>query len=219
MIAVVGAKVVGAPTDSYLAYREKVTAEVGAARIGDQADLDKKYTVEVSVRLVKVVGPVKVKGFSARAESHAQSVLADDGLTPGPDGRYFKSDDGRSIRLLRVPLLKTWAKTADAGIKSTNDVAVIFDREAFYTDVFADAAAYRFGELPVKRKPVDALAKALLLGESQDGAPEGSNTLVGGACRRNWWLRGSGRGVVRNVYLRRWAIIGSCPRHKQLRIM
>lgn len=41
-----------------------------------------------------------------------------------------------------------------------------------------DAAAFRFAELPVKRKPADAVVKALLLGESQDGVPEGPNTLA-----------------------------------------
>lgn len=75
--------------------------------------------------------------------------------------------------------MKAWAKRADAGIKSSGDVAVIFDNETFYTDVFADdAAAFRFAELLVRRKPADAVVKALLLGESQDGVPEGPNTLA-----------------------------------------
>ncbi|WP_206142013.1 hypothetical protein [Burkholderia sp. Ac-20384] len=178
--AAVGAKVIASPTDSYLAYREKVAAEVGAVRVEDRADLDKKYTTEVNVRLVKLVGAVKVKGFSRAAGSDVQSVVADDGMTPEPDGLFLKSDDGK-VRLLvtTVPLLTAWAKRADAGIKSTDDVAVIFDNETFYTDVFADdAAAFRFAELPVKRKPADAVVKALLLGESQDGVPEGPNTLA-----------------------------------------
>ncbi|WP_321948105.1 hypothetical protein [Burkholderia cenocepacia] len=60
-----------------------------------------------------------------------------------------------------------------------DDVAVIFDNEAFYRDVFADyAVAYRFAELPVSRKLADAVVKALLLGESYDRAPEGSNMLA-----------------------------------------
>lgn len=54
------------PTDSYLAYREKAAAEVGAARIEDQADLDKKYAAEVNARLVRLVGAVQAKGFSGR---------------------------------------------------------------------------------------------------------------------------------------------------------
>ncbi|MCA8253201.1 hypothetical protein LGM89_08000 [Burkholderia sp. AU31624] len=109
-----------------------------------------------------------------------QSVVPDDGMTPGPDGLLLKSDDGKmSLLVTIVPLLKAWAKRADAGVKSTDDVAVIFDNETFYTDVFADdAAAFRFAELPVKRKPADAVVKALLLGESQDGVPDGPNTLA-----------------------------------------
>lgn len=178
--AAVGAKVVGSPTDSYLAYREKAAAEVGAARIEDQADLDKKYAAEVNARLVRLVGAVQAKGFSGKAGSNVQSVMPDDGMTPGPDGLFLKSDDGKvSLLVTTVPLLKAWAKRADTGIKSTDDVAVIFDNETFYTDVFADdAAAFRFAELPVKRKPADAVVKALLLGESQDGVPEGPNTLA-----------------------------------------
>ncbi|MEN8516060.1 hypothetical protein [Burkholderia sp. RS02] len=69
--------------------------------------------------------------------------------------------------------------TADAGLKSTDDVAVIFDNETFYTNVFSDdAAAFRFAELPVKWKPTDAVVKALVLGGSQDGVPDGPNTLA-----------------------------------------
>lgn len=40
--------------------------KVSAARIGGRADLDKKYTVEVYARLVKLVGALKVKGFSGK---------------------------------------------------------------------------------------------------------------------------------------------------------
>ncbi|WP_041493633.1 hypothetical protein [Burkholderia lata] len=178
--AAVGAKVVGSPTDSYLAYREKVAAEVSGAKMEDRADLDKKYAAEVNARLAKLVGAVKAKGFSRKTGSNVQSVMPDDGMTPGPDGLFLKSDDGKvSLLVTTVPLLKAWVKRADAGIKSTDDVAVIFDNETFYTDVFADdAAAFRFAELPVKRKPADAVVKALLLGESQDGVPEGPNTLA-----------------------------------------
>ncbi|MBP0712600.1 hypothetical protein ABXK61_04705 [Burkholderia sola] len=120
-----------------------------------------------------------MKEFSAKAGSNVQSVLADDRVTPGPDGLFLKSDVGKvNLLVTTVPLLKAWAERADAGIKSTGDVAVIFDNGAFYTDVFADdVAAYRFAELLVTWKPADAGVKALL-GESQEGVPEGPNTLV-----------------------------------------
>lgn len=180
LIAVVGAKVVASPTDSYLADRKKAAQAVNAARMEDRAELDKKYTVELDAKLVKLVGTVKAKGFSGKVGSNVQSVVADDGMAPGPDGLFLKSDDGKvSLLVTTVPLLKAWVKTADVGLKSTDDVAVIFDNETFYTDVFSnDAAAFRFAELPVKRKPADAVVKALLLGESQDGVPEGPNTLA-----------------------------------------
>ncbi|WGY72715.1 hypothetical protein KEC55_23340 [Burkholderia cepacia] len=71
-----------------------------------------------------------------------QSVVAYDGMTLGPDALFLKSDDGK-VRLLvkTVPRLKAWAKKAGMGLKSTDDVAVIFDSETFYIDVFADDAA------------------------------------------------------------------------------
>ncbi|MCA7897834.1 hypothetical protein LGM39_00535 [Burkholderia cepacia] len=102
-----------------------MSAEVDAARMEDQADMAKKYTTEVNARLVKLVGTVKVKGFSAKAGSNVQSALADDGMTPGPDGLFLTSDDGKvNLLVTTVPLLTAWAKRADEGIKSTNDVAV-----------------------------------------------------------------------------------------------
>ncbi|AOI75331.1 hypothetical protein [Burkholderia sp. NRF60-BP8] len=48
------------------------------------------------------------------------------------DGLSFKSDDGKeNLLVTTVPFLKTWSKTADAGLKWTDDVAVIFDNEIF----------------------------------------------------------------------------------------
>ncbi|EKS9887237.1 hypothetical protein BTK96_004239 [Burkholderia pyrrocinia] len=60
-------------------------------------------------------------------------------MTSGPDELFFKSNDGTvSLSVTIVPLLKAWVATADAGLKSTDDVAVIFDNETVYTDVFSD---------------------------------------------------------------------------------
>lgn len=178
--AAVGAKVIASPTDSYLTYRKKAVDAITAARTEDQADLDKKYTAEVNARLVKLVGTVRARGFSAKAGSTVETLYIDNGMTPGPDGLLLKSNDGKvNLVVTTVPLLKAWVATADAGIKSADDVAVIFDNETFYTDVLGgDAAEYRFAELPVKRKPADAVVKALLLGDSQDGMPDGPNTLM-----------------------------------------
>ncbi|KVL25304.1 hypothetical protein [Burkholderia sp. MSMB1835] len=108
VIAAVGAKVAGPSTDSYLAHRKNVAAEVGATGKADQEYLDKKYTAEVNARLVRLVGTVKVKGVSAKSGSNVQSVLADDGLAPGLGGLFLKSDDGEANLLVTtVPLLKT----------------------------------------------------------------------------------------------------------------
>lgn len=103
--AAVGAKVIVSPTDSYLAYRKKAVDAITAARMEDQADLDKKYTAEVNARLVKLVGAVKAKGFSGKAGSNVQNVVPDDGMTPGPDGLFLKSDDWNvNLLVTTVPL-------------------------------------------------------------------------------------------------------------------
>lgn len=163
--------------------------------VEDQADLDKKYAAEVNARLVKLVWTVKAKGFSAKAGSNVQSVLADDRMTPGSNGRFLTSDDGKvNLLVTMVPLLKAWAKKADAGIKSTDDVAVIVDNEAFYPKVFAgDSAAYRLAEPLVKRKLADTVVKALMLWESQDGVPEVQKILsvavrLGERASVFWWV-------------------------------
>lgn len=180
VITGVGAKVIASPTDSYLAYRKHAVDAIGAVKPDDKAELDRKYTSEVNARLARLVGKVRARGFSATAGSTVDGLSIDDGMTPGPDGLFLKSGDGKvNLVVTTVPLLTAWARTADAGIRSTDDVASIFDNATFYTDVFGhDAAAFRFAELPVKRKPADAVVKALLLGESQDGMPDGPNTLA-----------------------------------------
>ncbi|RQU38670.1 hypothetical protein DF150_04595 [Burkholderia cenocepacia] len=71
----------------------------------ERADLDKKHPVEVNARQVKLVGMVKATDFSAEAGSNVQSVLADDGMEPRPDGLHLKSGDGKAICLLRRSLL------------------------------------------------------------------------------------------------------------------
>ncbi|VWD04195.1 hypothetical protein BLA50215_02784 [Burkholderia lata] len=76
----------------------------------DQSDVDKKYTAEMNAKLVKLVGMVKVKGFSAKVGSTVRSMLTDNGMTPGPDGLFFKSDDGKvNLVVTTVPLLKARA--------------------------------------------------------------------------------------------------------------
>ena len=180
LLVAVGAKVIASPAESYLAYRNKAAASVAAARMEDRAALDKQYTADVNARLAKLIGTVRARGFAAKAEGTVQSVGPVDGMPPGPDALSFKSEDGKTnLVVTTVALLKTWASTADAGIKPTDDVAAMFDNETLYTQVFGDdAAAFRFAELPVKRQPADGEAKAWLLGESQDGVPDGPNTLA-----------------------------------------
>lgn len=180
VLAAVGAKVVASPADAYLAYRKKAAAAVAAARTEDRAGLDRQYTADVNARLASLIGTVRARGFAAKAEGTVQHVGPVDGMPPGPDGLSFKSDDGKThLVVTTVPLLKAWASTADAGIEPTDDVAAIFGNETLYTHVFSDdAAAFRFAELPVKRQPADGVVKAWLLGESQDGVPDGPNMLA-----------------------------------------
>ncbi|PXX25535.1 MULTISPECIES: hypothetical protein [Burkholderia] len=102
LIAVVGAKAITLPTDSYLADRKKAAETVNAARMEDRSDLDRKYTAELSAKLVKLVGTVKAKGFSGKVGSAVLSVVADDGITPGPDGLFFKSDYGKTSLLVTI---------------------------------------------------------------------------------------------------------------------
>ncbi len=180
VFAALGARVIASPADSYLAYRKKAAAAVAVARTEDRARVDQQYTADVNARLATLIGTVRAKGFPAKAAGTVQSVGPVDGMQPGPDGLAFKSADGKTnLVVTTVALLKAWASTADAGIKPTDDVAAILDNEMLYTDVFGDdAAAFRFAELPVKRQPSDGVVKAWLLGESQDGVPDGPNTLA-----------------------------------------
>ncbi|MGK8194886.1 hypothetical protein [Burkholderia cepacia] len=119
------------------------------------ADLDKKYAAKVNARLAKLVGTAKVKVFSGMAGSNAQGVVADGGMMPGLHRLFLKSVDGKvSRQVATAPLLRAWATSADVRLKSTDDVAVIVDNETYCTDEFADdAMAFRFAELPVRRKP------------------------------------------------------------------
>lgn len=180
VLAGVGVKVSASPSDSYLAYRKKAAAAVAAARTEDQAGLDKQYTADVNARLAKLIGPVRAKGFVAAPEGTVRSVGPVEGMQPGPDGLAFKSEDGKTTLVVTtVPLLKAWAASADPGIGPAGDVATLFDNETLYTEVFGDdAAAFRFAALPVKRQPADGVVKAWLLGESQDGVPDGPDTLA-----------------------------------------
>lgn len=180
VLAALVAKGIASPADAYLAYRHKAAAALAAARTEDQAALDKQYTADVNARLAKLIGPVRAKGFAANAEGTVRSVGAVDGMPAGPDGLSFTADGGKThLVVTTVPLLKAWASTADAGVKPADDVAAILDNETLYTHVFGDdAAAFRFAELPVKRQPTDGVAKAWLLGESQDGVPDGPDTLA-----------------------------------------
>ncbi|WP_175778798.1 hypothetical protein [Burkholderia cenocepacia] len=71
----------------------------------DQVDLDKKYAAEVNTRLIKLVGTAKGKGVSEKAGSNVQCVVADDRMTPEPNGFFLRSDDGKvNLLVTTVPL-------------------------------------------------------------------------------------------------------------------
>ncbi|MDR8102760.1 hypothetical protein KPB04_13570 [Burkholderia cenocepacia] len=116
VIAVIRATRVGSSMDCYLAHWERVGAEVRAVKMEDQADLDKKYAIEVNEQLVKLVGTVRVTGFSVKAVSKARSVAVDGAMTLGRADRILKLDDERvSLLVTMGPLFGAWAKTVVLG--------------------------------------------------------------------------------------------------------
>ncbi|QOH39173.1 hypothetical protein C7S14_2324 [Burkholderia cepacia] len=96
---------IASPTDSYLAYRKQAVDAIEAAKPDDKAELDRKYTSEVNARLARLVGKVRARGFSATAGSTVDGLSIDDGMTPGPDGLFLKSGDGKvNLVVTTVPL-------------------------------------------------------------------------------------------------------------------
>lgn len=66
---------------------------------------------------------MEVIGFSAKMGCNGQSVLADDGATSGLDEMFLKADDWKvNLLATMVRLSKAWAKRADEGIKSADDM-------------------------------------------------------------------------------------------------
>lgn len=146
----------------------------------------------LKMMLVTLVGPIDMPGFapgSIRWGSPVNPVL--DGDVP-LDHLFMTSRDGKtSVLLSTLPLWDNWVRSRrkdDARFTLPTDVTQALTRTDFYNETFGEqyeAAAYKFGELPVAVHGLHAAAGAIVLSHGQDDVAPSPPDRIGIAVVRN----------------------------------
>lgn len=177
------------PDDAYLAAREAAIAKLNPN--GDPGEItDAKSKQEAAARgvlekqLRGVIGPVAVKGFTGQGKFNLESLFKGDMGFGSLDALKFSSGQKRQLFLTTRPLLDRWVKDhKDWWEKNAENIpqelTAALKSEAFYTQaVSSGAAAFSFGELPVKKPESADAAHAMLTLWRQDIGPGVPDELV-----------------------------------------
>jgi hypothetical protein len=177
------------PEETYFAARDEYVAKFTA--IGDAGNLEEEVLEDhqrardaLGKMLQPIVGPVFIKGFSARPRTNLDSLFKGDegfGLLDGL--LYSSSDDKTHVAVTTHALIDHWLKEhkdwwEPPVANVPQDVDAALKSEAFYTQaLMTDSAFVKFLELPVARPAKAAFAFAMLIARTQ-GGPATPNELI-----------------------------------------
>lgn len=198
-VALAAATAYAAPssTSAYLQARDQVLAAMQTASHGHAAPeamdaIAARAAPRLKQMLVALVGPFDMPGFAPQAMQWGSPVNPTlDGDVP-LDHLFITSRDGKTSALLStIPLWDSWVRSRrkdGTGFSLSADVTQALTRADFYNETFGEqyeAAAYKFGELPVDVHGLHASAGAILLSHGQDDVAPNPPTLIGIAVVRD----------------------------------
>jgi hypothetical protein len=191
ILALVSAAYAASPEDAYFAARDKAIARVKAltAANADDAKIEAVQTAalaDLQKRLLVLVGPSSVKGFSPSPKINPETLADEpgfgmlDGLAYAAAG---KRQDGSRLVATTKPLLAAWlrarAAESDASARAPAEMETALRSNNFYTfAVGSDAAFTRVVEIEVVKPSGAEFAVAALGRWSQDIGPSPLDRLV-----------------------------------------
>lgn len=177
------------PVEDYIAARNRLAAEVAAAvKAGENEDaVDKRSAAAVKDlqgRMTALLGPVAFKG-TQKTPIFMPSTLVPEYLeSHEPDGLLFSSDDYVTrFFVTPEPVFTDWlaarAKDADAPAVLREGVKGAVGSGPLYSAVLgADAAFYKYMDVPVNAGPDETVNAALGLFTQSGARNDAPNTIV-----------------------------------------
>ena len=169
------------PTDAYIAAKQAAVLSLKHPEGVDPPPDDDRKEADAVKSLASLIrealGPIGVRDFPSHGESNIVS-LADGEMESGHvDGLRATLRDGTSLLMTSIPLIQSWIKLTD---NAWPGVEAALGSGAFYTQATAsDAAVNIYGEVALKPKANQSVAKAFLVRKSQDNvAPLPPNGLI-----------------------------------------
>jgi len=184
----------GSPEQSYIAARDKALAAMKKLETAQASDAKMQATEKAAFadllkRLLAIVGPVSVKGFSHPPKVNLETL----GDGPGNnmlDGLSFLSDpekpDGSKLVVTTRPLFAAWAKAsaADAANRVPETLEDAMRSDDFYTGAIGSDASFSRGlEIEVEKPAGADFAFAALGRWSQDVGPSPLDRIVAGVIK------------------------------------
>lgn len=184
ILALVAAAYAASPEQSYFAARDKAVAQMKT--LADRQASDARIIAtqnaalaDLQKRLLALVGPSSVKGFSREPKINLETLSDEpgfgmlDGLAYTPTG---PGQEGSRLVVTTKSLLEAWLKAraaeSDAGLRVPAGLEAALRSDSFYTfAVGSDAAFSRAAEIEVTKPAGAEFAVAALGRWSQDIGP------------------------------------------------
>jgi hypothetical protein len=176
--------------DAYFTARDDYVAKIkaidDAGKLEDNTPKLHKRALEQLGKLTQpIVGPVALKGFSAKGQTNLDSLYTGDFGFGLMDGLNFASPDGKThIIVTTESLFVHWLREHRDwwGSKSENvpqEIDAALRSEAFYTQALqTDSHISRYVELPVARPAKAKFALAMLIARTQILGPRIPDELI-----------------------------------------
>jgi hypothetical protein len=176
------------PEDNYYASRDAYIAKFAATGASGYIDddilrLQAQALDQLGKLLRPIIGTVAIKGFPAKVRSNLDSLFKGDFGFGRLDGLLYSSaDDKTQITVTTEALFQRWLREHKDWWVAENvpqDVNAALKSESFYTQALtADAAVFKYVELPVAKPARAKFAFAMLIARAQALGPHRPDELI-----------------------------------------
>ena len=176
------------PEDNYYASRDAYIAKFATTSASGNIDddilrLQAQALDQLGKLLRPIIGTVAIKGFPAKVRSNLDSLFKGDFGFGRLDGLLYSSaDDKTQITVTTEALFQRWLREHKDWWLAANvpqDVNAALKSESFYTQALtADAAVFKYVELPVAKPARAKFAFAMLIARAQALGPHRPDELI-----------------------------------------
>jgi hypothetical protein len=176
------------PEDNYYASRDAYIAKFATTSASGNIDDDilrqQAQALDQLGKLLRpIIGTVAIKGFPAKVRSNLDSLFKGDFGFGRLDGLLYSSaDDKTQITVTTEALFQRWLREHKDWWLAANvpqDVNAALKSESFYTQALtADAAVFKYVELPVAKPARAKFAFAMLIARAQALGPHRPDELI-----------------------------------------